>query len=320
MNGKDPASYTAQDLADPTIDASTLGQLASSRPDLWQQILQHPNCYPELRQYIQQQSGAAPPPPPAQSAESAPPHQPSPSQPPPTPPAEPPQKSAASTGNEILSVLTMIPRIWLDVWKGAGAKVLDVPRQVGENLSFKHLPWLIVTGLVAIVMALWLLIEVLTLPFSAPGSVYVMAFFFPFIFIFIVFFLRILTIQWTLMVRGTKASLVRAGNILAAAWSFVILLLIVQFFFGLLPGVAFAVIGAIVVSLLGIAVAILSELLIFAGIMQEAASEKSPLVPHVLFTILYAFMVFIAVLILSLIFGEMLANVFLSEFENALYI
>lgn len=333
MNGKDPASYTAQDLADPTIDASTLAQLASSRPDLRQHILYHPNCYPELRQYIQEQSGATQAPPQASPAEPsrtppAPPEQlhapqQQPAQAPPMPPGhfeEPPQSepsAATNAGKDIVSVLTMIPRIWKDVWKGAGAHVLDIPRQVGENLSFKHLPWLIVTGIVAIIMALWLLIEVATLPFSPPGSVYPMAFFFPFFFVFIAFFLRILTVQWTLMARGTKASLVRAGNIIAAAWSFIILLLIVQFFFGLLPGVAFAVVGFIVISLLGIAVAILSELLIFAGIVQEAASEKSPLVPHVMFTILYAFMVFIATLILSVIFGEMLADVFLRELENS---
>lgn len=56
MSDRDPASYTAADLADPTIAPATLGQIASVRPDLWPAILAHPNCYPELAAFIQQHS------------------------------------------------------------------------------------------------------------------------------------------------------------------------------------------------------------------------------------------------------------------------
>ncbi|GAA1119261.1 hypothetical protein [Nesterenkonia jeotgali] len=59
----DSGSYTSDDLNDPAIDAETLRQLAAERADLWPQILQHPNCYPGLAEYIRGQQ--APPQPPA---------------------------------------------------------------------------------------------------------------------------------------------------------------------------------------------------------------------------------------------------------------
>lgn len=40
---------------DPNLDAGALAQLASQRRDLWPAIQQHPNCYPELRDWIGQQ-------------------------------------------------------------------------------------------------------------------------------------------------------------------------------------------------------------------------------------------------------------------------
>lgn len=40
---------------DPNLDAAALAQLASQRRDLWPAIQRHPNCYPELRDWIGQQ-------------------------------------------------------------------------------------------------------------------------------------------------------------------------------------------------------------------------------------------------------------------------
>lgn len=63
MTDRDPASYTAADLTDPTINAATLRSIAAERSDLWPQVLQHPSCYPGLAEYIRGQQ--APPQPPA---------------------------------------------------------------------------------------------------------------------------------------------------------------------------------------------------------------------------------------------------------------
>lgn len=60
MSDRDPASYTAQDLANPEIDPATLGQIAGVRQDLWPAILAHPNCYPELARFIQDNTPSAP--------------------------------------------------------------------------------------------------------------------------------------------------------------------------------------------------------------------------------------------------------------------
>ncbi|MEU3018942.1 hypothetical protein ABZ635_16265 [Nocardiopsis sp. NPDC007018] len=60
---RDPASYSAQELADPRVDATTLRHVAAARPDLWQSILNHPNCDAELAAYLRQNSRPATPPP-----------------------------------------------------------------------------------------------------------------------------------------------------------------------------------------------------------------------------------------------------------------
>lgn len=64
---REPSSYTAADLTDPTIDAATLRNIAAERSDLWPQVLQHPSCYPGLADYIRAQQG----PPQPQSAPQA---------------------------------------------------------------------------------------------------------------------------------------------------------------------------------------------------------------------------------------------------------
>ncbi|WP_010205324.1 variant leucine-rich repeat-containing protein [Salinibacterium sp. PAMC 21357] len=63
MTAPEPASFTLADLADPSVPAATLGQLAGSRPDLWNAIVAHPNCYPGLAEWIGQQTQNPAPPP-----------------------------------------------------------------------------------------------------------------------------------------------------------------------------------------------------------------------------------------------------------------
>jgi len=46
-------------LLDPSVDQAALAQLAGSRPDLHAAILAHPNCYPELADWIKQTNPAA---------------------------------------------------------------------------------------------------------------------------------------------------------------------------------------------------------------------------------------------------------------------
>ncbi|WP_449289442.1 variant leucine-rich repeat-containing protein [Nocardiopsis listeri] len=71
---RDPASYSAQELADPSIDPTTLRQIAAARPDLWPQIQSHPNCDQELAGHIRRNtppSAPQPPLPPVRSRRSA---------------------------------------------------------------------------------------------------------------------------------------------------------------------------------------------------------------------------------------------------------
>lgn len=52
MSEPDFSTFTAESLADPSVDAVTLGRLAATRPDLWPAILNHPNIYPDLAQWL----------------------------------------------------------------------------------------------------------------------------------------------------------------------------------------------------------------------------------------------------------------------------
>lgn len=63
MPEKNPAEYSAEDLAAPDVSAETLAAVAAVRPELWDAILAHPLCYPGLRDWIGQQRQAAPAPP-----------------------------------------------------------------------------------------------------------------------------------------------------------------------------------------------------------------------------------------------------------------
>lgn len=62
MTVREPASYTLADMADASIGAATLAELAGAREDLWPAISAHPNCYPALAEWIAQQSVPAPAP------------------------------------------------------------------------------------------------------------------------------------------------------------------------------------------------------------------------------------------------------------------
>lgn len=60
MTQRDPASYHAEELRDPSLHTDVLRHIANSRPDLWDAVLYHPNCYPELANYISQRRGEQP--------------------------------------------------------------------------------------------------------------------------------------------------------------------------------------------------------------------------------------------------------------------
>jgi hypothetical protein len=60
MNSNQQSGIGSDDLSDPNIDAQTLARLAETRPDLWPAIQRHPNCYPQLQQWISQNLGQQP--------------------------------------------------------------------------------------------------------------------------------------------------------------------------------------------------------------------------------------------------------------------
>ncbi|MGL3150443.1 hypothetical protein ACSS7Z_08760 [Microbacterium sp. A82] len=59
MTDRASSSYTAAELADPSVGLQTLTQLAQERHDLWPWIIVHPNCSAELAAWIRPQLSAA---------------------------------------------------------------------------------------------------------------------------------------------------------------------------------------------------------------------------------------------------------------------
>ena len=59
MTDRDPASFTPADMLDPSLDGDTLRLLTAKRPDLWPQILEHPNTYPDLANFIRSKMPAS---------------------------------------------------------------------------------------------------------------------------------------------------------------------------------------------------------------------------------------------------------------------
>lgn len=60
MNNDQHDGFGSENLTDPNIDAQALARLAETRPDLWPAIQRHPNCYPQLQQWISQNLGQQP--------------------------------------------------------------------------------------------------------------------------------------------------------------------------------------------------------------------------------------------------------------------
>ena len=57
MSMENLSNSGSENLSDPNIDPQALARLAETRRELWPAIYQHPNCYPELQQWISQQLG-----------------------------------------------------------------------------------------------------------------------------------------------------------------------------------------------------------------------------------------------------------------------
>ncbi|MDY5131878.1 hypothetical protein R6G99_10415, partial [Actinotignum timonense] len=50
----DPRTMTLENLGDPQITARDLADIAAQRPDLWDAIAVHPQCYPALVSWIRE--------------------------------------------------------------------------------------------------------------------------------------------------------------------------------------------------------------------------------------------------------------------------
>ncbi|MGN2367050.1 hypothetical protein ACTFPK_01755 [Actinotignum sp. UMB0459] len=55
----DPRTMTLENLADPQITARDLADIAAQRPDLWEAIAVHPQCYPALVSWIRERQAEA---------------------------------------------------------------------------------------------------------------------------------------------------------------------------------------------------------------------------------------------------------------------
>lgn len=66
-----PQEITARDLENPHFTAQDLQSIASVRPDLYDSVLRHPNCYPELASWINARRSASEAPAPQETPAAA---------------------------------------------------------------------------------------------------------------------------------------------------------------------------------------------------------------------------------------------------------
>lgn len=117
-------------MLSPNLSAQELFELASSQPELWEQILAHPNCYPDLANWIRQQPAFAPMPP-----ATAQPLSPATAQPIPPATAKPRKSKGLIWTLVILLVLLVAALVVLGIWFGPKLLGKDGAKEGSESNS-----------------------------------------------------------------------------------------------------------------------------------------------------------------------------------------
>ena len=121
---------------------------------------------------------------------------------------------------------------------------------------------------------------------------------------FIAFVLRALCLKWTFAVRGVPQSLGAASNIITTSYSVQMTVLVAATVLLMIPSAAISGLVLLLVGLVSVPLALITEVLIYIGLNRTARFEKSVLIPHALFTGVWIALTVIAYVIMFSVFLE----------------
>ncbi|MGP5255044.1 hypothetical protein [Glutamicibacter ardleyensis] len=140
--------------------------------------------------------------------------------------------------------------------------------------------------------------------FSATIGQWLGAFILGAILFAIVFVVRSLCLKWTFAVRGGSQSFDTTTRIVATAYAIPMVLLLVATVFFMIPSLALSAVVMFIVAIVSLPVGLIPEILLYVGLNRTQSFAKSPLIPHVSFTLVWAIIVAISYGVIFSIFAE----------------
>ena len=138
--------------------------------------------------------------------------------------------------------------------------------------------------------------------FSISFGQWISTFFMGLILLGVFFILRALCVKWVFSTRGTSQTFGASLAIVTGATAIPMTLLLVAGILLIIPSGVFASLIMLVAAVVSLPIGMIPEILIYIGINRAHRFTKSPLIPHVFFTLLWVVMLVVAYLILSALF------------------
>lgn len=143
--------------------------------------------------------------------------------------------------------------------------------------------------------------------FSATAGQWITAFILGAVMMGLVFILRALCVKWVFSVRGAGQSFGTSLAIVTGSYSIPMALLLVATLLLMIPSLALSALVMFAITILALPVGMIPEIMIYIGVNRTHRFTKSPLIPHVSFTLVWVIILAIAYLIVGAVFAEALS-------------
>lgn len=120
------------------------------------------------------------------------------------------------------------------------------------------------------------------------------------------FILRAVCIKWVFSTRGAPQPFTATLALVSGAYAIPMALVLLAAVLNMIPNLTLLALVSLASAVLALPVGLIPEIMIYIGINRTHRFTKSPLIPHVMFTLLWAFMLFLAFLFVTSIYGEIL--------------
>lgn len=124
---------------------------------------------------------------------------------------------------------------------------------------------------------------------------------------FIAFLLRALCLKWTFAVRGVPRTMGAASIIITTSYAMQMAVLLGATVLLMIPSAAISGLVLLLIGLVSVPLALISEVLMYIGLNRSARFEKSALIPHALFTGVW---IALTVIAYAIMFSVFLENIF----------